>query len=148
MFVGHGIGGLLDACNKQVVNMTLMGISAAIHVALTIILIPYFGGTGVALAVLAGHTIILLSTFAAALKILEIGPNYFLATSARVGFAGLLMTLCLVSLKDHLHLLMVLLLAVAVYLITLVILRGLTRGGFDKHKAYGEWLNLFKRAFE
>lgn len=60
IFLTYPVGSLLNACDKQKIHTTNMGIAAAVNIILNLILIPRLGIMGAVIAGLSGHSIFLL----------------------------------------------------------------------------------------
>ena len=83
-FLSFPVGSLLNACNRQKTQTTIMGLTVVLNVLLNIALIPRFGVSGAAIAALFGNCF------------LVIGGAVFLPRIAPIRILFLLRTLCLV----------------------------------------------------
>ena len=81
-------------------------------------------------------------------RILEVNVRQYISPIARIGLASLFMTLLLLYLRLQLPLPVCLVIGFIGYFCMIILLRGLNRNGFDRHKAYGEWLNRFREILE
>jgi O-antigen/teichoic acid export membrane protein len=147
-FLLEPIGTLLDACNRQVTNTVLMGVASLLHIGLSLAFIPVWGGGGVAVAFLAGHLFMLGAGLYFAGVVL--GPSFpkMFGALLKVLLAGSLMGVSLFAVKGVFPFFLAVSAGLIVYCSALVLLNGMTRNGFDKEKAYGEWLGMARRVFE
>lgn len=58
IFLNYPIGNLLNAADKQTLNMVNMGIALAVNIVLNVVLIPYYTFNGAAIAVVASSSIL------------------------------------------------------------------------------------------
>ena len=146
LFLSYPFSKLLDACNKQLLNATLKGISLVIHLTLTVVLIPSFGAVGIALSCLLSYTFLFLASMHYGSKMLPHVYSFCFKNMLYVMLASCFMGYCLFILKLFLHPFVLIPFGFFLYISSLILLRGMTRSGFNKDEAYREWLLLAKRA--
>lgn len=71
-FISFPLGALLNACNKQTTQTTIVGIVMSANIALNLILIPRFGVVGAASAALAGNILLTALGYAYAVRVAAI----------------------------------------------------------------------------
>lgn len=148
IFLNYPLGALLNACNRQVITMSLMGISALFHLVLAVLLISRYGVAGLAIATLAGHALFYLMSLVIARNIEGVNFSGYFLKSARILSATAVMGLVLILLSGHLHVIGAIAVGMAVYVVSLILIQGATRSGFDRERAFSPWIGLARQVFD
>lgn len=101
IFLDFPIGSLLNATDRQMTQTKLMGIATAISVALNIVLIPSFGVTGVVVASLVSHVVLLIGGFVVVGTFLEWPASKFMGQAVRAALAAALMGTGVMLTKEY-----------------------------------------------
>lgn len=126
-FASFPLGALLNACNKQATQTTIVGVVMVFNIILNLTLIPRFGATGAAISACAGNVLLTAIGYFYAQYFLKfphtmIWPQFF-----RIGFSALCMGLVLYLLTSVIPVLILILLGGAVYVACLFLTRAVTR---------------------
>lgn len=113
-------GSLLNACDRQSKNTTIMGITMVANLALNAVLIPMFGSNGAAVSALIGNFILfaLAVHFAGAVTPFQRKP--LLVAAIKCFFAGSFMCLTLAMLRPHLNFVLLIPIGAVEYLAVLI----------------------------
>lgn len=115
MFLDYIIAGLLNAADKQKLNTLIHGIGAAIFILLNLFLIPRFYHLGAALSVLIGFFLLFLMEVYVIRKVVQINKRFLIEKIGLIFLASLVMGAVLWLIKDSLHLLLLVVIAMVVY---------------------------------
>jgi O-antigen/teichoic acid export membrane protein len=125
-FIYWPCGSLLNACDRQVQNTTVLGITMAANIALNAFLIPRYGARGAAFSALVGNLVLWSGAMAFARGLAVYDRKKLLGTAIAVLFSGSFMAVTLSLLAPHLPLLLLVPAGVAVYFGVLVGMGGIT----------------------
>ncbi len=136
---------LLDAANKQMTNTILLCISATLHLALSILLIPQYKAVGIALSTLSSHMLLFLTSLFWVPKILTPYRLQYLLVFLKTALASTLMGLFVFFLKRHLHVLIVIPLGAVFYIGIFYLIEKWAPQILNKNKIGGLWFELAKQ---
>jgi len=119
-------GSLLNACDRQALNTTVMGATMVLNIVLNAVLIPRIGLTGAACAALAGNALLWVGAMFFARRVTRIDMWAFTKTAAKTLFAGLIMSAALLALRERAHVALLIPIGVAVYAGALLAVGGVT----------------------
>lgn len=91
IFLQYPVGSLLNACNRQALNTTLMGVTMVLNVILNIILIPQYQLVGAAIAALASQVFLFGAGLLWAGKIIEYDKLFLGKATIKALLAAVLM---------------------------------------------------------
>ncbi len=99
-FINFVLGALLNACNKQTIQTTFIGIVMVINIILNVWLIPIFGVVGAAISAVVGN--MLLTIFSAFIipRIVKVSGIFLIKTIFQILIAVGVMGLCVWYTKD------------------------------------------------
>lgn len=116
VFLCFPIGALLNACNYQTVNTINLAIVTVFSFLANLLLIPLWGYNGSAFANLLSYTLFFILGILAVDKIINYDKKYLIVTFGKSLFAGLIMYLVVIALKNSVHFVIVIPIAALVYL--------------------------------
>ncbi len=148
LFLSQPIGRLLDACNRQVIHTILLGITMILNIILTVIFIPFFGVIGIAVSCLISYCLFFGVGLYLSSHIIPFSINRALKNVMRGLGAGVCMSVVMMSIKSSMHYVPAFICGSLCYVFIVTMLRGITRNGFSRKRAYKDWLDLTKRVFE
>ncbi len=129
LFINFPVGYLLNACNKQVTNTINMGITVLVSVILNIVLILKLGFMGAAIASLASTIVLFVLGMYWVPKIIDYNKWYLIKNFIKILMASLVMGGVIYYLLNNILInwWWLILIGILVYLIFLLILRGITK---------------------
>jgi len=127
MFLNFPVGSLLNACDKQKRNTINMGIILAASVIMNLILIPRYQAVGASITVLATNVLMFVLGMAIVPQITKYDYKKIMVMAVKSLLAVAVMAAAGYYLKNQLNLIFTVVLAGAIYLITLYILKGYTK---------------------
>ncbi len=101
IFLDFPIGSLLNASDRQMTQTKLMGAAMLVSLLLNLALIPGYGLTGVVIASLVSHTVLVIGGFIAIGKFLDWPSGKFLGMLLRAGLAAGVMAGGVVLVRAH-----------------------------------------------
>ncbi len=127
IFLNYPIGSLLNACDRQKKNTLNMGLTVALSVTLNLILIPIYQAIGAAITVLVSNMFMFFLGlyYSNQIMSLKLRSNFlvFLKTLA----AAIIMSSFAYILKDGLHIIAVILIAIVVYFLFIFIFKAIKK---------------------
>lgn len=126
LFINFPLGALLNACNRQTRNTVNIGIIMVINVVLNLILIPKYSVIGAAASSTFSTILMFLLQLYVAGKIVKMDAGYLIKQLAKVIFAGVIMYLVIIGLKDLVFYLLLIPIAAAVFFLILLATEGFT----------------------
>lgn len=126
VFCNYPVGNLLNACNRQTINTINMGIALALNVILNIFLIPRYNYVGAAVAAAISNIVLVLLGLPWIRKLAPYSNRYIALKFAKALVAAAAMGIVVYLLKDVLHFIIIIPLAVIVYLVCIILIRGVT----------------------
>lgn len=124
IFLQFPIGSLLNACDKQKLNMSLMGITAVLNIVLNLLLIPPFEHTGAAVAFLISYSFLFTSGFIAARRTIDFDFLGLTLRFAKLIVAGGIMAIAVLLVKPYTNIFFDMIIGAAVYIAALFITRS------------------------
>lgn len=115
VFLNYALGALLNACNYQITNTVLAGITMILNVVLNVLLIPRFGFVGASWAFLGSHALLFCVSLFFAGRIVRFSPSNLLLVAIKICAAAGLMGLSVAALLPKIHFLMTIPIGAAVY---------------------------------
>ncbi|MFH0815121.1 MAG: flippase [Candidatus Falkowbacteria bacterium] len=137
VFLNYPIGALLNACDRQKLNVSLYGATMCVNAALNFLLIPKFSYVGAAIAFLISHGLLFVVNLYFARQIINYSGARLFKILFKTVLSGLVMLACVLMLKTRINIFIVIAIAAPVYLIVLYLIRG-----FGK-----EQIKFFKEIF-
>ncbi|KPJ84675.1 hypothetical protein AMJ57_05735 [Parcubacteria bacterium SG8_24] len=119
-------GSLLNACDRQVKNTTVMGVTMLANVLLNAVLIPRLSVVGAAIAALLGNFILWSGALIFATRVAPPDIGKLLRASSKITLSAGVMGLTLYLLRPHLHALLLVPLGVLLYVALVLSTRGVT----------------------
>lgn len=119
-------GSLLNACDRQVHNTIILGVTMIVNIIMNSFLIPRYGAAGAAFSALAGNIVLWACAMVAARGIAAFDRKNLLATAIKAAFSGSFMALSLSLLRPHLPLILLIPTGGAIYFAVLVGMGGMT----------------------
>jgi len=126
IFLDFPIGSLLNASDRQIVQTKLMGLATVISLGLNLALIPKYGVTGVVIASVLSHTVLLVTGFMAVGRFLDWPKARFFGVAVRASLAAALMAFGVILAKPHLPFVAAVILGIALYPVAAFALRAVT----------------------
>lgn len=126
IFVNFPVGSLLNACNKQVANTVILGVTMMINLILNLILIPRFSYFGASVSALASSIILCCLGIYLAGKIIKYDWRYLVKILLKSFLAALVMGVAVFYLKNIINYLVVIPIGALIYFIVLFLVKGLT----------------------
>lgn len=123
VFLCFPIGSLLNACNKQSRNTINTGIVALFSFIANLILIPWLGYNGSALANLLSYLLLFILGIVVVQKIIDYDKKFLLITLIKALLACILMCTVIIMLKESLYFIIVIFLGALVYAICAYLLK-------------------------
>lgn len=93
-FVGFPIGALLNACNKQTTQTSIVGVVMILNIITNVLLIPRIGVAGAAFSAFFGNSLLTIVGYCFISSVVPISHRKFVSTFLRVLFCGIVMGLC------------------------------------------------------
>ncbi len=119
-------GSLLNACDRQVQNTTILGITMVVNILLNSVLIPRFGAIGAAISAFIGNIVLWGGAMSQARGLAIFALRKLLITSAKVAFSGSFMAVSLFLLREHLPLPLLVPTGIVIYAAVLLGMGGIT----------------------
>lgn len=126
IFLQYPVGSLLNACDRQKINMTYMGITALINVGMNAVLIPMYQQNGAAVAFLTSYTFLFIAGMATARKTAPIPMGRLLWRLGRIVLAGASMGAIVIAVKTHVPFFVAIGVGVVVYVLAVFLVRGIS----------------------
>ncbi len=126
IFLAFPTGYLLNACDKQKQNTINRGIITVLAIILNILLIPKLSYYGAGLTFLITNITLLCIDYVLIKKIIAVKISDFLPMLLKTGTATAIMTILLYFLQNMLHPVILILIAIPVYFISLMAIKGLS----------------------
>ena len=126
IFLQYPVGSLLNACDRQRINMTYMGITALINVAMNAVLIPLFQQNGAAVAFLASYTFLFMAGMMTARKTAPIRMGRLLWRLGRIVLASAVMGALVLAVKAYVPLAAAIGIGIVVYVCAVFLVRGIS----------------------
>jgi len=126
-FLNMHFGALLNACNRQVSQTTLVGIVMIINIILNIILIPKFGAVGAAIAAVGGNVVLSLLTIFIIPRITKINFTFLIKAVVQIGVAVGVMGFVVWYTNIYINFVSAIVLGAVVYPVMLFVTRGVTK---------------------
>lgn len=130
IFLNYPVGSLLNACDRQMTNTAIMGVSMALNVILNVILIPRFSFVGAAIAAVVSHLFLYILGMFFANKIVVYGKKSLFAALAKIFFAAGLMSAAIILLIRFISFWFLIPIGGAVYFAVLCLLQGIGKDDF------------------
>ncbi|MBI5254749.1 flippase [Candidatus Falkowbacteria bacterium] len=124
VFLNYPIGALLNACDKQKLNVSLYGATMCVNAALNFLLIPKFSYVGASIAFLISHCLLFLVNLFFARQIINYSCARLFKTLFKTVLSGLIMLAGILTLKMRINILVVTAISAPIYLIVLYLIRG------------------------
>lgn len=137
VFLNYPIGALLNACDRQKLNVCLYGVTMCVNAGLNFLLIPKFSYLGAAIAFLISHSLLFFVNLFFARELVNYSGGRLAKTLFKTVLSGLAMLAVVLTLKTKINILVVIAIAAPIYLIVLYLIRG-----FGK-----EQIKFFKEIF-
>lgn len=118
---------LLNACNRQKINMINQGIGLIIIIIASIILIPFYQYKGAAIAFFISYLIIFGLEFYWALKLVDFDKRYLIKKTGGSLFASLIMAGIILFFREKVHLAFLILIGMIVYSVAIYLIGVLKR---------------------
>lgn len=140
-FLTYPLGAMLNACNKQATNTTILGVTAGVNIILNLAFIPLWGHVGSAVAVPLSYLVIFLAGLFFVSRIIKFNKKFVLLSFGRILFSSVVMGVVVMFLKERYHFVVPIVIGSLVYIILLYALREVTRVDINQIKTL-----LFKKA--
>lgn len=127
IFLNFPIGSLLNACDRQKVNMINMAITLVVSITLNLLLIPKFHIVGASATVLTTNILMFLLGIYQVPKITKYNFKNNLKLLFKVLISVLLMSVFVITFRDRLNILFTIPLAGLIYITSLFLFRGFSR---------------------
>lgn len=127
IFLCFPLGAMLNACEKQTRNTVNLGIVAGVNIALNFLLIPQFSYMGAAAASVASYALLFLLDITAVNSILKYDRKFLVVSFLKNLLSCLVMAGIMFVLRDRLHFIPVILIAIVVYFAALFAVRGINK---------------------
>lgn len=131
IFLDFPLGSLLNAKDRQLTKTIITGVSMGVNIIANILLVPTFGGVGAAIAALCTFGVMLILDWWFARDLMQIG---LLELGKQIGplvFAGFVMGVVVVVLREYLPLPALLLVGAVVYPLVAWLLGGIDKRHLD-----------------
>ncbi len=148
LYLCYPVADVLNACNKQFVNMLLIGISSIIHIGLSILLIPHYGAIGIAYAAITGNSFMLISGMYFVNSIIPGGVKSCFQEIHIVLISSGITVILMLLLEKYIFWFIDGIICSILYLVMVVLFKGMTLKGFNKKRAYGTWLFLMRKVID
>jgi O-antigen/teichoic acid export membrane protein len=119
-------GSLLNASDRQAKNTVVMGITMVANILLNLVLVPELEAVGAAIAALAGNAVLFFGAFRATLDVTPFDRDGFLAQAWRILVSAGVMWLLIAFLLPLAHVVLLIPVGAAAYLMMLFLTRALT----------------------
>jgi len=143
IFFNYLIATLLNACDKQVINMVLQVVTSILHIALCFILIPTLNAIGAAIVGFASNAILFSLGSYWVIKELKKKITWYLSDIIRISTAGALMAILVYCLKNYLYFIYLFPIAVSGFVLFLFIIEKLTLKINSKTKIQNMFYDLY-----
>ncbi|MFA6145796.1 MAG: flippase [Patescibacteria group bacterium] len=131
---------LLNACNRQKVNMINQGIGVSVLIIFAIILIPRLAQIGIAIAFLISYLFLFVIELCWVLKLIKIHKRYFIMKIGGIFLSCLIMSGLIMFLQNKCHLVVLILIGIGSYFLSACLLKIISKEELIKVKS----LILFK----
>ncbi|OGH77042.1 MAG: hypothetical protein A3G08_00065 [Candidatus Magasanikbacteria bacterium RIFCSPLOWO2_12_FULL_47_9b] len=125
-FVSFSTGAMLNACNRQKIQTTILGFVMVANILLNVLLIPRLGITGAAIAAFIGNMLLAILGYIFVSKIAPLPHQKICFDFSKILIAGLAMGLVVFYMKTHVPLVLAVAIGVCVYPFCLFLTRALT----------------------
>ncbi len=125
-FIGFPIGALLNACNKQTTQTTIVGSVMLLNILMNVILIPRLGVPGAALSAFVGNMLLTVVGYMFISSVAPLSHGKFLGTFFRVLFCGIVMGLAVYFVNLVSHVFVSVAVGALVYVLMIFLTRVLT----------------------
>lgn len=132
IFVNYPLTTVISSIGQQKYNTLFIAITLVINVILNLILIPFMGPQGAALAFLASHGSLFLMAFVFIRKKLAFEAKKFVFNFIKVGIVSLIMGALVLFLKSYLYWVLTIPLGGIVYILLLLVFRVIKLNDFNK----------------
>ncbi len=119
-------GSLMNACDRQVRNTTVLGVTMVVNIIMNAFLIPRFGATGAAISALVGNIVLWGGAMTQARGLAIFDPRKLFVIAGKVVFAGTFMMLSLSLFRAYLPLILLLPIGACIYGVVLIGMGGIT----------------------
>jgi len=124
IFLNFPIGALLNACDKQKINTTNMGVVMLFSIILNIILIPRYQAVGASITVLAANTLMFVLGIYWIPKIIAIRFKKIIVLFLKASLAAAIMGLVVYYLKQDVNIFLNVIFGGVIYFIILFLVKG------------------------
>ncbi|MFA5188357.1 MAG: flippase [Patescibacteria group bacterium] len=140
LFLSYPVGSLLNACDKQTVNTTNMGIIMVIDIILHLILIPKYQQIGASIATLISLSLLFILNLIWVPKIIKYDFKFLTIKSIKALLASVFMAIFIIYTKEHINFIILIIISAFIYTIILYLLKG-----FGKDDLKYLWQAIFKK---
>ncbi len=126
-YLSFPIGAFLNACDKQKMQTTIVGIVMLVNIALNLVLIPRYDIVGAAIAALVGNVLLTVFGYLVVPKITHVSHGYIAKAFFQILLAAGSMGVLVYAVNTHMHFLYAILVGAISYPILLFVFRSITR---------------------
>ena len=123
-YLSFPIGAMLNACNKQVVQTTIIGVVMVINIVLNVLFIPQFGILGAAAAALIGNVVLAFAGYMVIPQITKVNHGWLLRMLLLIGASAAVMGIVVFYVQSIMHFVLAIVVGVLVYPVMLFITRA------------------------
>ncbi|MBL7057928.1 flippase [Patescibacteria group bacterium] len=127
IFLNYPIGSLLNACDKQMVNTKIMGITFLVSIFLNLLLIPAFNVIGASVTVVVTNLLMFILGIREVPKIINYDKQKILTIFVKSFASAILMVIFILFVKSTVNIFVIIVLAGLIYFSVLYFLGGFKR---------------------
>ncbi len=125
-FLDFPVGAVLNACNRQYLQTTCLGVTMIVNVVLNLILIPAYSMIGAAVAAVATYLFLFLVGMIFVRKIVKYQIGHLLVSFVKIFAASLVMAFVVNFLEAVVHWIILIPLGILIYALVLYFIKGIT----------------------
>lgn len=126
VFCNYPVGNMLNACNRQTLNMINMGAALLINVILNVFLIPRYNFVGATIAAAISSVVLIILGLPWIYKIAPFSRKFLLSKLVKILISGAAMGVAIYLLEDILSFFIIIPIAVILYVVALIAVKGFT----------------------
>jgi O-antigen/teichoic acid export membrane protein len=125
IFLNYPVGSLLNACDRQMTNTLIMGLSMSLNVILNIILIPRFSFVGAAISAVVSHAVLYILGMVFSNKIVVYDKKFIFGSLAKIFISAAAMSAVIIYLNNFISFWFLVPIGGLIYFAALYLLRGI-----------------------
>lgn len=126
-YLSFPIGAFLNACDRQKMQTTIVGVVMFVNIVLNLLLIPRYGIVGAAIAALVGNILLTVFGYLVVPKIARVSHSYIAKAFLQIFLAASVMGMLVFVINARMHFLYAILVGAISYPIFLFVFRSVTK---------------------